>query len=836
MLQPMVVDDSVLPHSVVMSRCNAQSIAFKSWANWGRTLLAFLFLSCRLGAQAREAVNEERFEAGRVIYANQCADCHGSGGQGGTDAYQDPLVGDRSLKSLVRRIVRTMPEEDPDLCVGQEASDVAYYVYHAFYSSEARAAMGRAPRMTPARLTAEQFQNAVADLVSYFTPHQKKPAGHDHLLIASAQTDTGLRATYFQSKGMNKANEQKLERVDQVIEFDFGEEGPTPEIDGEQFAIIWEGGFLAQTSGDYTFRVTSENGARLYVNHDPGAQRGKLRDDSSVAGQAALIDGWVSSGAMRSMEAKVQLIGGRSYPLRLEFFKYKEKSGSIRLEWKAPHGVWKTVHEEVLRTHRPPRTFVLQTPFPADDRSLGYERGSDLSYDWYEAVIQASAEVAQEVVERLPLLVGFKAGDEQRQKPIQNFLPRLAEHAFGRPLDADEQMLYEHRLFETSDRPESAVRKGVMLMVTSPSFLYAPWGVTSDKPASYLMAARLARLLWDSLPDAALLQAASEQDLLSTDKLQEQIARMVDHPLTRFKMRSFFEHWLELEERDLSKDAALFPGFTPSLMWALRQSLDLFIDRVVWSDTSDYRDLLLADYLLFSPEMVEFYLMQSEEGFMVESVTEEPTLKDWVRVQIKDRRRSGVLTHPYLLSAFAYPNSSSPIHRGVFMTRQVVGREMKPPPVAVAFNEDDFEAHVTMREKVTQLTQDAACMACHGVINALGFPLEHYDAVGKWRTHEKDTPIDARSIYETDEGVAFSFSSAWDVAQHAIGEEQAHNAFVASLFHQFVKWDPAAFDANGLQQLRLHFQKNQFNVKGLLQEIAHLVVPYGIHEQPSVSP
>ena len=145
MLQPMVVDDSVLQHSVVMSRCNAQSIAFKTWANWGRTLLAFLVLSYRPGAQAQEAVLKERFEAGRVIYVNQCADCHGSGGQGGTDAHQDPLVGDRSLESLVRRIVRTMPEEDPDLCVGQEASDVAYYVYHAFYSSEARAAMGWAP-------------------------------------------------------------------------------------------------------------------------------------------------------------------------------------------------------------------------------------------------------------------------------------------------------------------------------------------------------------------------------------------------------------------------------------------------------------------------------------------------------------------------------------------------------------------------------------------------------------------------------------------------------------------------------------------------------------------
>ena len=67
------------------------------------------------------------------------------------------------------------------------------------------------------------------------------------------------------------------------------------------------------------------------------------------------------------------------------------------------------------------------------------------------------------------------------------------------------------------------------------------------------------------------------------------------------------------------------------------------------------------------------------------------------------------------------------------MTRQGGWKGNETSPVAVAFNEDDFEAHVTMREKVTQLTQDAACMACHGVINALGFPLEHYDAVGKWR-------------------------------------------------------------------------------------------------------
>ena len=178
---------------------------------------------------------------------------------------------------------------------------------------------------------------------------------------------------------------------------------------------------------------------------------------------------------MRSMEAKVKLIGGRSYPLRMEFFKYKEKSGSIRLEWKASRGYGKRFMRRCCERIAP-RTFVLQTPFPADDRSLGYERGSDLSYDWYEAVIQASAEVAQEVVERLPLLVGFKAGDEQRQKPIQDFLPRLAGTCSEGP------WIKRNKCFTSIVclRPRIVLNlsraQGVMLMVTSPSFLYAPWG------------------------------------------------------------------------------------------------------------------------------------------------------------------------------------------------------------------------------------------------------------------------------------------------------------------------------------------------------------------------
>ena len=97
---------------------------------------------------------------------------------------------------------------------------------------------------------------------------------------------------------------------------------------------------------------------------------------------------------------------------------------------------------------------------------------------------------------------------------------------------------------------------------------------------------------------------------------------------------------------------------------------------------------------------------------------------------------------PFLMSALAYHKNTSPIHRGVFITRNIVGRALKPPPAAIEFMDDRFDPSLTMREKVTELTRPAACMGCHSTINPLGFSLEHYDAVGRWRTVDEGVTID----------------------------------------------------------------------------------------------
>ena len=127
-------------------------------------------------------------------------------------------------------------------------------------------------------------------------------------------------------------------------------------------------------------------------------------------------------------------------------------------------------------------------------------------------------------------------------------------------------------------------------------------------------------------------------------------------------------------------------------------------------------------------------------------------------------------------------------------------------------------------------------MACHGVINALGFPLEHYDAVGKWRTHEKDTPIDARSIYETDEGVTFFIFERLGCRSACDRRGAGPQCIRCQSFPSICQMGPCRLRRKRSPAVKLHFQKNQFNVKELFSKIAHLVVPYGIHEQPSVSP
>jgi hypothetical protein len=296
---------------------------------------------------------------------------------------------------------------------------------------------------------------------------------------------------------------------------------------------------------------------------------------------------------------------------------------------------------------------------------------------------------------------------------------------------------------------------------------------------------------------------------------------MLGDPRVRAKMQYFLQQWLQMNRSDdLSKDDKVFPGFTPEIIADLRTSLNLFLEDAVWNGSSDYRKLLLADYLYMNDRLAKFYGMDTN------------ATDDFVKVAFDPKQRSGVVTHPYLLAGSYAQKLTSPIHRGVFLTRNIVGRALRPPPMAMTFKDADFAPNLTMREKVSELTKPQACQACHSVINPLGFSLENYDAVGRFRTGENGRPIDVLSDYTTDDGQTVRFAGARDVAEFAAGSEQAQNGFIEQLFNQIVKQPMLAYGSDTMARLRQSFVASDFNIQQLLVEMATLSARHGI-ENPT---
>jgi hypothetical protein len=744
---------------------------------------------------------------GEQIYRQQCASCHGSIGEGTDEHYPRPLVGERSVASLSRLIAKTMPEDAPGECVGEDADKVAAFIYESFYS---KTAPGRTkfqvPRIELSRLTVREYKTAIADLLGSF----QAPGRWDD--------QRGLKGDYSSRSRRRRdgnAGGSAFNRVDPEIRLDFGTGSPIPEQNAladvakswqrfpvlvvplstfrgysQDFRINWQGSLLAPETGEYEFLVRTENGTRLWVNN-------MVRP---------LIDAGVKSGSDTEYRGSVYLLGGRVYPLKLELSRTKEKTSSIALEWKLPRRAFEVIPLRNLSPNSFPETFVLQTPFPPDDRSVGYERGTSISKAWDQAATDASIEVAGYIAAHLKELAGV--GDEaaDREPKFREFCRLFAERAFRRPLTDEQKTFFIERQFKEAGNPQVAIKRVVLLVLKSPRFLYREIG--NSRPDGYDVAARLSFGLWDSLPDRALLDAAAASQLGNREQVINQSERMVGDLRSRSKLREFFQQWLKVEQvPDLSKDPKRYSQFNEAIASDLRTSLDLFLDDVIGSDTADFRQLLCADYVYLNGRLAQFY------------GADLPPDAPFQKVALEPRERAGILTHPYLMSSFAYTASSSPIHRGVFIARSVLGRALRPPPEAVAPLAPDLHPDLTTRQRVTLQTKPESCVSCHGMINPIGFTLEHFDAVGRYRSEEKGRPVDATGSYETRKGEIVKFGGVRDLATFLANSDETHTAFVQQLFHYLVKQPVRAYGPHTLADLKRFFVANNFNLRKLMIEI-----------------
>ena len=725
--------------------------------------------------------------SGEQIYSRLCAKCHGDQGEGVANEHDEPLVGDWSIEKLTRVIIRTMPDDEPKQCVGNNAKRVARYIYDTFYSPDAQV-RNKPPRIELARLTNRQYLHSVADLIGSFT-------GQSEFGQAG-----GLKAGYYNSRNHSR-NKHSIERTDATVDFQYGGGTPAPdnkEYKAEEFSMRWSGSVFAEETGDHEFIVTSENGVRLWVNNM----------------DLKLIEGWVSSGELRELNGTIRLIGGRAYPLRLDFFKYKSRSASVKLEWHPPHGIRQVIPARSLSPNSTKSTFVIRQPFPPDDSSAGYERGSAVSKQWDEAATFAAIEAANWVAEHLDPLAGTSATDKDRLAKTRAFSHQFAKRAFRRPLDAEQQRFFIDSRFAGRKPVTDSVKEVVLLTLKSPRFLYPDLGQADD----YSVATRLALGLWDSMPDDELLRAAAAGRLNTPVEARQQALRMLRDSRSRAKLRDTFHHWLGIDHaEEIAKDTEQYPNYDKSLEADLRTSLNIFLDNIVWRTAgADFRKLLNSRHLPFNERLARFYGAQrvKHHGEFGPSFF--------------DHERAGLLTHPYLLALYSYHNATSPIHRGVFITRHVLGRSLKPPPEAVVFKDEAFAPDMTMREKVTQLTKADACMTCHGIINPLGFALEQFDGIGRLRETEKGRPINTISDYLSADGSAVRLTSAGDLARHATESPSAQNGFIEMLFNQVAKQPVRAYGSGVLNRLRGDFAASGFNVQFLLAETAVINALNGI--------
>ena len=752
-------------------------------------------------------------ERGAAVWAASCADCHGAAGGGVEFLYERPLHGDKSLPELTGYVKTTMPDGSPGDVVGDDARAVSAYIRAAFYTREARTALAP-PRIEPARLTVPQFRNSVSDLIDTFLGGE------------GPGDEPGLKASYYPTK--NPWKQKAFERTDRRVDFTF--DAPVKSPDGkssvgpEEFSARWQGVVLAEETGEYGFRVTSPNRVTLYVNDN----------------ERPLIENRVLSGDMRAHDAAAPLLAGRGHKLRLELVKEgppKKDAGSsrpdggrasVKLEWKRPGGEWEVIPPRNLapvgwREER----FVPAAAFPPDDNSYGFERGTAVSAAWDAAVTDTALDAAGWVAERLDRLSGFreakrqkKAGDGDRERFTREFAGNFVARALGHPLSDEERAFYVTERFEGAPDLETAVKRVVLLTLKSPRFLYPELAAVLDradgvKNAEWRAAARrLSLALWDSLPDRTLADGIDGGWFNKPEHVREQAVRMLADPRAKQKLRGFLAAWLMFERSEgVIKSEERFPGFDAALLDDLRTSAVLFAEDVVWGDRPDFRRLLLDRSVPMSDRMAAFYGVELPAG-------------DDFRDGFLDGpdggadRRAGVLTHPLVLSSLAHTAETSPIHRGVFLSRNVLGRVLPPPPDDVPPLTDDFHPGDTLRERVTTLTEAESCMACHGMINPLGFALEGFDAVGRFRETEEHGPVDTTGTYRAADGSTHDFAAARDLAEYLAGSPEVHRNFAERLFHHVAKQPVAAYGADAGDRLVRRFEESGLNVRELLIEAA----------------
>jgi len=324
-------------------------------------------------------------------------------------------------------------------------------------------------------------------------------------------------------------------------------------------------------------------------------------------------------------------------------------------------------------------------------------------------------------------------------------LGTLARRAYRRPVSDDDVRLLRE-FFAVGRRAgsfEAGIQRALEMMLVDPEFLFRlerdPAGTapaTAYRLSDVELASRLSFFLWSSIPDDELLAVAEAGRLGQPDVLEAQVRRMLADERSTALMSSFGGQWLHLRRmRTVTPEVNAFPGFDDNLRDALVRETQLFLEDQFRDDRSVV-DLLTADYTFVNERLARHYGIEGVYGSRFRRVT-------WT-----DERRRGLLGHGSILTVTSLATRTSPVVRGKWVLENILGTPPPPPPPDVPELPDRVESGVvqSMRTRMEVHRANPVCASCHARMDPLGFALEHFDAVGKWRDTEAEAPIDASGV------------------------------------------------------------------------------------------
>jgi hypothetical protein len=352
-----------------------------------------------------------------------------------------------------------------------------------------------------------------------------------------------------------------------------------------------------------------------------------------------------------------------------------------------------------------------------------------------------NAEGVGDTPSRQRIFVCAPSGSADEEPCARRILTTLAHRAYRRPItDQDlEPLLSLYGEGRSRGGFEAGIETAMERILAGPEFLFRvesnPAGVArgaAHRISDLELASRLSFFLWSSLPDDELLSLAESGRLQDAAVFEQQVRRMLADARSAALVKNFAGQWLYLRNlRSISPDPEVFPYFDDNLRDAFRQETELFFESMLREDRS-VLDLLDADYTFVNERLARHYGIPNVYG------------SHFRRVTLSDDRRKGLLGQGSILTVTSYANRTSPVTRGKWVLENILGTPPPPPPANVPALRERNESGkaLSMRQAMEQHRANPVCAACHRVMDPLGFALENFDGIGRYRTTDAKAAID----------------------------------------------------------------------------------------------